>query len=207
MPTHPVKSEITVGSAFPSLQLSGLDRTAVAIPDAGETVHLQLRRFAGCPVCNLHLRSFVQRADEIANAGIREVVVFHSTPEALRIYESELPFTLVADPAKQIYRQLGVESTPRALLDPRLLVRLPKIFVSAVRGIVGPPHRIPPMLPAGGQLGVPADFLIASDGQVIAVKYGQHAYDQWTVDELLALSQKGHPEERLPAASQGDGGA
>ena len=45
----------------------------------------------------------------------------------------------------------------------------------------------PPMLPTGGQLGVPADFLIASDGQVIAAKYGQHAYDQWTVDELLTL--------------------
>jgi hypothetical protein len=43
------------------------------------------------------------------------------------------------------------------------------------------------MLPTGGQLGVPADFLIASDGQVIAAKYGQHAYDQWTVDELLTL--------------------
>jgi hypothetical protein len=49
------------------------------------------------------------------------------------------------------------------------------------------PHRIPPMLPSGGQLSVPADFLIASDGQVIAVKYGQYAYDQWTVEELLTL--------------------
>jgi peroxiredoxin len=188
MPTDPDKSKIAPGSAFPSLQLSGLDGTVVAIPDAGEIVHLQLRRFAGCPVCNLHLREFVRRSEEITAAGIREVVVFHSTPEDLRIYEPELPFTIIADPTKEIYRALGVENTPRALLDPRLLIRLPKIFLSAIRGIVRPPHRVPSMLPTGGQLGVPADFLIAGDGRVIAVKYGEHAYDQWTVDELLMHS-------------------
>jgi peroxiredoxin len=149
MPTHPDKSKITAGRAFPSLQLSGLDGTAVAIPDAGETIHLQLRRFAGCPVCNLHLRSFVRRADEITTAGIREIVVFHSTPESLRVYQPDLPFTIIADPTKQIYRALGVERTARALLDPRLLIRLPKIFLGAIRGIVRPPHRIPPMLPTG----------------------------------------------------------
>ena len=188
MPIHPDKLKISAGRAFPSLQLSGLDGATIAIPDAGETVHLQLRRFAGCPVCNLHLRSFVRRADELTTAGVREVIVFHSTPESLRVYEPELPFTIVADPTKQIYRALGVESTARAVLDPRLLIRLPKIFLSAIRGIVSPPHRIPPMLPTGGQLGVPADFLIASDGHVIATKYGQHAYDQWTVDQLLTHS-------------------
>jgi peroxiredoxin len=195
MPIHPDKLKISAGSAFPSLQLSGLDGATIAIPDAGETVHLQLRRFAGCPVCNLHLRSFVRRADELTTAGVREVIVFHSTPESLRVYEPELPFTNVADPTKQIYRALGVESTARAVLDPRLLIRLPKIFLSAIRGIVSPPHRIPPMLPTGGQLGVPADFLIASDGHVVAAKYGQHAYDQWTVDELLTH----HSSPRLAA--------
>ena len=233
MPIHPDKLKISAGSAFPSLQLSGLDGATIAIPDAGETVHLQLRRFAGCPVCNLHLRSFVRRADDIqpsgdvgadlghrgpaaraggvlgsqryldlrqvarqlTTAGVREGIVFHSTPESLRVYEPELPFTIVADPTKQIYRALGVESTARAVLDPRLLIRLPKIFLSAIRGIVSPPHRIPPMLPTGGQLGVPADFLIASDGHVVAAKYGQHAYDQWTVDELLTH----HSSPRLAA--------
>jgi hypothetical protein len=42
-----------------------------------------------------------------------------------------------------------------------------------------------PVTPTGGLLGLPADFLIAPDGRIAALKYGQHAYDQWTVDELL----------------------
>lgn len=40
--------------------------------------------------------------------------------------------------------------------------------------------------PTGGHLGLPADFLIGSDGRVLACKRGRHASDQWTVDEILA---------------------
>jgi hypothetical protein len=39
---------------------------------------------------------------------------------------------------------------------------------------------------------MPADFLIARDGRVIASKYGNHAYDQWSVDELLELARSEH---------------
>jgi len=39
---------------------------------------------------------------------------------------------------------------------------------------------------AGGPMGLPGDFLIAPSGQIEAVKYGTHAYDQWSVDELIA---------------------
>jgi hypothetical protein len=45
---------------------------------------------------------------------------------------------------------------------------------------------IPPLNPKGGSLGLPADFLIATDGRVLACKYGSHAFDQWSVDEILA---------------------
>jgi hypothetical protein len=36
-------------------------------------------------------------------------------------------------------------------------------------------------------LGLPADFLIGTDGRVLALKYGTDAYDQWSVDELHAI--------------------
>jgi hypothetical protein len=42
-----------------------------------------------------------------------------------------------------------------------------------------------------GRLGLPADFLIAGDGRLVAVKYGSHAFDQWTVDDLLDLARTG----------------
>jgi hypothetical protein len=42
---------------------------------------------------------------------------------------------------------------------------------------------------SGGPFGLPGDFLIAPSGQVKAAKYGTHAYDQWSVDELIALAK------------------
>ena len=42
---------------------------------------------------------------------------------------------------------------------------------------------------SGGPLGLPGDFLIQPSGQIKAAKYGTHAYDQWSVDELIALAK------------------
>jgi peroxiredoxin len=180
------KSTIAAGSVIPARQLTAVSGEPVKIPDPARIVHLQFARFAGCPICNLHLRAFVRRSGEIASAGIREIVVFHSSDEQLRKYESDLPFTLIGDPGKRMYRQFGVEPALRALISPRMWPLWPRFIWNALRMALGPQHLIAPLKPAGGLAGLPADFLIAPDGTVIAAKYGQHAYDQWSVDDLLA---------------------
>ncbi|NIH82487.1 peroxiredoxin-like family protein [Amycolatopsis viridis] len=152
----------------------------VPVPDPARLVHLQFRRFAGCPICNLHLRSIVQRHDEISAAGIREVVFFHSPADELREYD--LPFAVVADPGKRYYREFGVESGGRALLHPRTWGA---ILRGSALTLVGR-FRAPAARQEGGRLGLPADFLIDPSGRVLASKHGEHAYDQWSVDELLA---------------------
>jgi hypothetical protein len=52
---------------------------------------------------------------------VREVVVFHSTAAELAKHEAELPFLLIADPERVLYRRLGVERRPSSLLSPRAL--------------------------------------------------------------------------------------
>jgi peroxiredoxin len=175
-----------VGDTFPTLELTATAGQRVTIPDpGGDYVHLQLRRFAGCPICNLHLRSIVNRHDEIRSHGIREVVVFHSTAKELAKHEAELPFALIPDPARELYRRLGVERGAGSLLSGAALRAAMAGEGAAIRkrsttrGVLGP------VKPTGGRFGLPADLLIAPDGQIAAVKYGTHAYDQWTVDELL----------------------
>jgi peroxiredoxin len=174
------------GDAFPTLELATTSGQLVAVPDpAGDYVHLQLRRFAGCPICNLHLRSIVTRHDEIRSHRIREVVVFHSTAAELAKHEAELPFALIADPERVLYRRLAVERRPSSVLSPRALRAAIAGQAAAVtnhstkRGVLGP------VKPTGGRIGLPAEFLIAPDGRITALKYGRHAYDQWTVEELL----------------------
>lgn len=72
-------------------QLVTVSGDRVPIPDPHKLAHLQFRRFAGCPICDMHLQSIARR-HEIADAGIREAVVFHSTDQELRRYVIDLPW-------------------------------------------------------------------------------------------------------------------
>ncbi len=178
---------LQAGAIFAARQLATISGDRIAVPDPAQLIHLQLRRFAGCPVCNFHLRSMARRHDEIAAAGVREVVVFHSPAEELRAHATDLPFAVVADPEKRLYEELGAEAGPRALLDPRAWWPIVRAILFSLGAMLR--ERRPAPQPSGGRLGLPADFLIASDGHVLACKYGEHVDDQWSIDELLELAR------------------
>jgi peroxiredoxin len=167
--------------SFRTIRGTEVDIMAQAMP-----THIQFRRFAGCPVCNLHLRSLIQRKTEV-DAAVREVVLFHSSVEELLIHAADLPFDVVADPDKTIYRAFGVESGRRAPLDRRAWPTIARSVVRTLPDAMTGRKPVPPLNPAGGRHGLPADFLITPDGCIEACKYGDHADDQWTVDDVLAL--------------------
>ena len=158
----------------------------IRVPDAARLTHLQFRRFAGCPICSLHLQAMVARNGEIAAAGIHEVVLFHSTPQEVRAYAGDLPFDVVADPDKQLYEEFGVESSLRSVLDPRAPAPVVKALFrrrTQWRSFTGAPMR-----PTGGHLGLPADILLDPAGRSSPASTEPHADDQWSVDELLELA-------------------
>lgn len=175
---------LTVGGSFAPLQLEGAIGGTVTVPPAAGYVHLQFRRFSGCMICNLHLRDIVRRLPEIRAAQVQEVVVFHSTAEEVIRYESELPLTVVADPNRDLYRRFGVERSASALFGAWRAVPRALLVAAAT---VARTRQVPPLKPTGGELGCPADILINNNGTVVAVKYGAHAADQWSVDELLTI--------------------
>lgn len=180
---------IDSGSVISARQrLTSLAGAVVPIPDERRLVHLQFRRFAGCPVCNLHLRSFARRHAEIEAAGMREVIVFHSGAAELTQYAVDLPFDVIPDPDKRLYAAYGVASSLRALLDPRAWIGILIAILHAIWEILRGRASAPSLQPQGGRWGLPADFLIASDGRVVACKYGEHADDHWSVDEVLELA-------------------
>lgn len=171
---------ISVGDLVERRVIETIQSSHIEIPHPEQVTHLQFRRFAGCPMCNLHIHSFVQRHDELVAHGIQEVAVFHSSKEAMLEHHAAAPFALIADPAKAIYAAFGVEASVLSVLHPRS-------WLPAVQGLLR--HGV--SLPERGEspLGLPADFLIGKDGRVLTCKYGSHAYDQWSVDELLELAK------------------
>jgi peroxiredoxin len=162
-------------------ELRTIYEDSVLIPDRAKLVHVQFRRWASCPICNLHLRSFTLRAQEIRSAGIVEIVVFESTAESLRAHDAKsLPFALLADPERKLYSEFGLARGMRAMLDPRA-------WGAAIKGIrsFGLPSSLKQFF------NLPADFLITPDGKIVACKYGIHADDQWDVNDLLWLADHG----------------
>jgi len=121
----------------------------------------------------------------LRNARYEMDAVLFRTAMSPGIREQHDEFPLIADPGRALYRRLGVERRPGSLLSPRALGAAIAGEAAAFRSHSTKRGALGPVKPAGGRLGLPADFLIAPDGRITALKYGQHAYDQWTVDELL----------------------
>jgi len=180
-------NEVKAEDVLNRRELVDIHGDLVRVPDLRRLVHLQFRRYAGCPVCNLHLRSIALRHDEILAAGIHEVVVFHSSAETMLGFQGGLPFAAIADPEKKLYAEFGVEKmSPMAALMAALS---PRSWRAAGRALM----RAPSLPGAAGRgeehLGLPADFLIGPDGRVLAARYGKYVDDQWSVDELLDLAK------------------
>jgi peroxiredoxin len=173
--------KIAAGDAAPTITTRTVQDEEVRVPaQDSRLIHLQFRRFAGCPVCNFHLRTMALRQPEIAAAGIRQLVFFHSSRDEMLRYQTQLPFDCIADPGKRFYRSYGVETSLRALLHPG-------VFYSGMRWILstGRFYR----RAENGILGLPADFLVDAQGRVVAAHYGRHADDHWEVDEVLRLAR------------------
>src|SRR6185437_9895922 len=99
------------GDMLPTTVMEAVTGEAINLPDPKRLVHLQFRRFVDCPICNTHIAEFRRRARETEAAGIKEVIVFHSSPKSIRSYQKDVPFLMVGDPNKAFYRDFGVESS------------------------------------------------------------------------------------------------
>jgi peroxiredoxin len=171
--------KLKVGDKFPVTSLTTTRDKELSIPvsDARFT-HVQFRRFSGCPICDTHIAFLRAASHELLEHGIHEVLFFHSTRSEVQSFHAHLPFDAIADPAKRYYQLVGAEKSYFASLHPSALWAG---IVGLAKGRFG--RRV-----TGGPFGLPAEFLIASDGRIFAAKYGLHAYDQWSVDELLKLT-------------------
>jgi hypothetical protein len=172
--SHP---RLTPGHVLTPFSVETLSHGRVAVPHDGDgLLHLQFRRFAGCPICSLHLRSFARAKERLAAEGIATMAFFHSSRSSLAPYHADLPFFVVPDPERAHYRTFGVESSMAGLLHPRAML-------AGMLGLARAPSN--PFVGEGGHAGLPADFLVSRGGAVLAVKYGKHADDQWDVDEVI----------------------
>ncbi|MBM4778362.1 MAG: AhpC/TSA family protein [Archangiaceae bacterium] len=180
----------TVGQRLAPFQLETLAHGTLEVPRRG-WVHLRFMRFAGCPVCNLHLRRFSKEAERLRTFDITSVSFFHSPKASMLPYQAELPFPVVADPERRWFGAFGVERSITAVMNPL-------VWVSALGGIASGPTN--PFERGGEQDGLPAEFLVDASGTIVALHYGRWADDHWSMDELLARVEQAQSSAQVTDA-------
>lgn len=186
-----------VGEILPPFELETLAHGRLSVPGS-KLLHLQFRRFAGCPVCNVHIRRFAAAHAELGAAGVQTVSLFYSSRETMLGYQHELPHPVVADQERHFFDAFLVERSRSFAVQPR-------VWATAIGGLLsGPSNPFEDAAPDG----LPADFLIAPRDtresepccQIMALHYGASIDDQWSVDEVLRLS-KVHASPGVPTRS------
>jgi len=77
----------------------------------------------------------------------------------------------IADPDKELYSAFGIESGPHSLLSPGAWLPIINGVARSLQRTLRRRQPMPPLNPEGGSPGLPADFLIAQDGRILASKY------------------------------------
>jgi peroxiredoxin len=170
------ETRLQPGQQLAPFELKTLSHGSVKVPGAG-VLHLQFRRFAGCPICNLHVRAFAKHVAALEAAKVTTVAFFHSSAEVMRPLQGDLPFPVVADLERRWYQRFAVERSVMGPMHPRAMW-------AAMKGLAT--TNASPLKGEGGTDGLPADFLVSSDGRVLAAHYGGHADDSWSVEDVLA---------------------
>ena len=176
---------ISVGDRVPIDSVTTIDNQVISLINGKGLVHLQLKRFSGCPLCNVHMRFIANHLEDFEKVGLKEILVLHSDPSIIQENQGTAEWskglTFVGDPKKEIYAKFGVGevSGKSAFLSPRIL----KIVAEGKKYVKG-------FKRAGdesGKLTKPAEMIIdTSCGKIIAIKYGENVYDQWTIEEILS---------------------
>ncbi len=148
----------------------------------GKPLFLSFHRFAKCPFCNLRIHQLIERYPQFASHGLHTIAVFESSPDNVRdgVGAQKPPFSLVADPQKQLYSLYGVERSVLGLAK-GMLHRLAVARESIALGLVRPIPR------DGSTLRIPADFLIAPNGQIFDAYYGNDIGDYLPFDHIEAF--------------------
>jgi hypothetical protein len=176
------------GDTVRTHDLVAVDEATVPVRDPKQPTHRPFRRFVSCPSAPHIYGRWPPATGEFAAADVHDGVLFDSMPRELFTYTRDRPLDVVDDRDKQLDKRFGVETSLRGLLEPRASASvLGAMFQHS--GSQGKPTSAGTAARSKGvRLALPADVLIDHGGTVFACNYGAHAYDQWSVDEPLALA-------------------
>ncbi len=161
------------GDRAPPFRAEDVDGRSIEVGDGlARPLLLSFLRYASCPMCLLRVDELARAAPSLSAAGLDVVVVLHSPRERiLRHTRRSLPFAVIPDPERALYRLYRVEASIQRLILSTLLPSFFARWVAAIRsGHFGGA--------VDGEIGLmPADFIISAEGRIAHAHYGAHIGD------------------------------
>ena len=170
---------------FDPLELRTIDGTPFGDADLeGRWTLVAFHRYAACPVCDVTLQRYRQRIDELSEAGIQVIKLFHSSVDKLldEMAPDDFPFPIVADPEQKAYRAWDVRPDKTAMFRP-------KNAIAALKSL-GSDKAPMPWKSEGTISMYPADFIVDPERVVRFVQYGDDIGDSLSVDETLEAARR-----------------
>jgi peroxiredoxin len=169
--------ELCVGDRAPTVVMEALDGTRLDCSRPGGPVVVSFTRYAGCPVCQLHVGRVAAAMPEFRARSCGVWMVFQSTPERLQEAMAlwQPGFAAVADPAARWYDAFGVAPSLAGYVHPRSLLALARATLAGKRHGQF----------EGRETQMPADFVLDRAGRIAFAHYGRDVGDD-AVAALLA---------------------
>lgn len=160
-------------------QVTDIHGVPIALGDyAGKKLMISFYRYASCPLCNLRVHELIERFPEYQARGLHMLAFFQSPSARIRQYvgKQDVPFPLIADPMRLVYRRYGVEASwvgfGKALFKPS------RVFDAVVK------KRFLPGTMEGNAAMIPADFLIGPDLVIRHAFYGEDIGDHMPMSDI-----------------------
>jgi peroxiredoxin len=173
-----------IGKKAPTFMAETLSGETIYLKDfINRPVLIKFYRFAECPVCNLHLREFIRKYDELEKEGLSVIIIYHSPKWRFEKSGKEnLPFPIIPDPEKKIFGKYGVKNSWAGMFSFTVwrdyAVAMAAGFSSGM------------FAHDGGITGHPADFLVDKEGVLRFVHYGADYADSLTVEQAITAAKK-----------------
>lgn len=138
-------------------------------------------RYASCPLCNLRVHRLIQEYDNLKEK-LDIVMVFQSPAAKIKQYvgQQEIPYILVPDPDRNLYRLYRVESSWIGFMR-AWTFKIKNVFAALFT------YRYLPGSVEGEIHRVPADFIIGIDGKILRAFYGKEIGDHLPLHEIKRI--------------------
>lgn len=152
----------------------------------GKKTTVVFLRFAGCPICSLHMLPLTQSLRDLKKSNV--IYVYSSSQEKCLALHKQVGMPshvqVIADPNLELYKLFGVKSGSIWQMISTMGSVMPKMSSQkkalTQQGIYSDVSKIGM---DGSMLMLPADFLVDEKGKLVTTHYGKRWNDHLPIDE------------------------